>query len=672
MKTSNAGDRTVPQAQLQGSASLRFGQTTSGNTCRFERRTFLVAKVFLLLQFLWIFSFSLREYADGVLTLDFAIFNQARWSIAHGNLNPVDSLNGFQYWRSHGEFIMWPVALATKVLPGPGALWLLLLQDAAIFGCGWMTLRISQEIIGKQEDQRQRCILGIFVSSLILLNPWIYETGAFDFHFEALGTFFSLLALSDLRTGRYRRVTLWSVLVLSTGAVSAFYLVGVGIAGFLSYRSVRYKAALAVLLGGLGWILLLGALNANEGSFLAAGYGYLAGPAHGTGNFSVAGIAHAALTHPTAALRQLLRVSQDIWANLSPVGIIGILSPLGFGITLTVLLPNSLYHGTLFAVPGFQNFPVYPFVLIGTVQVLTLAGRGRAMRGHPIVLRRAACACLASLSVGWALAWLPEYPSQWLRVTPAGAAALAEARQIIPRSAEVVASQGVVGRLSGRRWVYAISGSPLTVPIRAKLVFFVVTPSQGIEEPVQNSESLLAQIATIPGSQLLEHRAGVWVFSWSPPASVKSVKLQGPEETIPAWTLDSKVGEAVVAGPVSTWYMTSNGSSGYLIYGDYFFTHQGEYDAQVRLSSTGRTFVEVWNSSTKTLLARRELVAVTGVQTITLPFAQPLAGSESVFRGRSLFAINPIAPPEGQPVEVRVYDQRDVLTNVYTVSITKA
>ena len=66
------------------------------------------------------------------LTPDFAQYQQAWYLIAHGHLNPYDTMGSFVFWQNHGEFVMWPLALLYWVWPhGITLLWL---QDTAVVG----------------------------------------------------------------------------------------------------------------------------------------------------------------------------------------------------------------------------------------------------------------------------------------------------------------------------------------------------------------------------------------------------------------------------------------------------------------------------------------------------------------------------------------------------------
>jgi hypothetical protein len=86
----------------------------------------------LAVKFLGFCVWSMVLYQHFALTPDFAQYQQAWYLIAHGHLNPYDTVGNFAFWQNHGEFIMWPLALLYWVSPGGvGLLWL---QDAGVVG----------------------------------------------------------------------------------------------------------------------------------------------------------------------------------------------------------------------------------------------------------------------------------------------------------------------------------------------------------------------------------------------------------------------------------------------------------------------------------------------------------------------------------------------------------
>jgi hypothetical protein len=188
-------------------------------------------------------------------------------------------------------------------------------------------------------------------------------------------------------------------------------------------------------------------------------------------------------------LRALWAKRVDVLANLAPAGLLGLGYLRLLPLMLVVLLANTLSSGARFAEPLFQTLPVYLLLPVGSVAVLAwLAAR---YRRTALVL----AALLAVQAVGWAVVWGPRTPAQWLRVSAPAAATLAAVQARIPATAEVIASQGVVGRFSGRRDVHELAHTGST-PVTSADVWFVITPTTGVElEPVAGALALIGKLA---------------------------------------------------------------------------------------------------------------------------------------------------------------------------------
>lgn len=674
---SGSAGRPDPVGSSTGSADAPLKLTKAA------RWVLRIGRLAIVGQFVWLAAFSTVEYQRGSLTWDYSLFDQARWLLVHGIWDPIDTISGIPYWQNHGELLMWPLAQITR-LP-PGGLWLLWLQALAAAGCGWVCLSWVADLCMERAAQAGADIAGrlrqlspyliALVLVLVTANIGVYYTTAFDFHFETIGAFFALLSAREIYGRGRKRVWWWVALTCATGDVSSLYVVGVGISGLLGAGRQRRRLSAEVALAGLLWLAVLTVVHANRGEGLVGMFGYLAGGVAVAHAPTLGQIAKGALTHPGRVLSQLWADRWDIWADLAPAGIVGFFSPLAFGVALLVLLSSVLPQYGFFAEPGFQVFPMYGFVAVGTASVLFRLGEGRwtfSGRRLPPSASRWACVGLGALALAWAVVWLPHYPSRWLVVTPSGGRAVQAARALIPERAEVVVSQGIGGRFVERSQVFEVESVPDRVPIRERQVYFVLSATQGIEVPVQDTEAVLAQVADDLGATPVEHQAGVWVFRWDPPAGTRSVTLQGPQDLVDAWTLPSSAGSAVLAGPASQWRVAGNGSEGYVVHGDYWYQERGSYQASVQLSSTGPVSVEVWNANTNTLLARRQLDGTNGEETVTIPYQQGVAGSVKPFSGWGPFTSQQVPPPPGQPVEVRVYDPGGSLVNVYTVGVAPA
>ena len=605
------------------------------------------------------------QYHRDSLTWDYSIFDQARYLIAHGSLDPFDTLNGFPYWRNHGELIMWPVAWLSW-LPPHGFL-LLLLQAGAAAGGGWVALDIVRV---RMSDPLGRGWKGPFVlglaSALIVADPWVYWANGWDFHFQALASLFVLLVCRELCFGGPRwRIALWSILTVATGDVSSTYLVGAGLIG-LVVAPARRKDAVVVAGCGVLWLAALTIIGANRGSGLQSSYGFLAGGK--TVSPSISAIIAGAVEHPSRVLSSLGRNAADVWANVAGGGVAGVFSPWGMFMAAVVLLPSAIMRTHLFINPGFQSLPCYAFLAIGSAGTCAwLLRRGRL--GRTIgVLTAVTTSCL---TVAWSAAWLPLYPSTWMRVAPAAGARLVALSNAIPARAEVIASQGVLGRFASRRFVYGILSRSAAFPLHGRSVWFVFAPAQGIEIPVQETFAMMEQVATLPGVRLEASGEGVWAFEWNPPTSRRSLHLSGFTSTVAGWESAGPAGRPLTSGPPAGWRAVWVGRPGYVVSGDYWYLRRGAYEARAVVASSGPLSVQVWDSASGQLLAERRLASTVGRVSLLFSFQQTLPGNAPLPNGPGPFHLARVdAPNPGWPVEIRVYTPGDATISVYSIGIS--
>lgn len=635
------------------------------------------ARALLFGQLIWLLLFSTVEYRRGALTFDFANWEQARWLISHGHINPYDSVEGMPFWQLNGNWLMWPLAEFSR-LP-PHGLWLLWFQDLAVFGCGWVAVNWVRDALsttghfairgGLSRPTALSAEAGVLlVALLIVANPWVYRSVAFDFHWEEPAAFFVILTAWDLARGRNRRFWTWAVLAMATADLSALYIAGVGLGGLLAGRSVSRRSSAALVAAGLLWVAVMGAIHANKGSILTEAYAYLAGP-HAV-NPSVGSIAKGAVFHPSRPLSEIWSNRLDIWANLAPSGLIGVFNPWGFGAAVSVLLPSLLWPDHAFAQPSFQNFAAYPVVALGGVLLLVrLSARHVWMRWMAL----AGGAAMSVLALGWAWNWLPSYPSQWLAVTPAGGTALSEARSLIPERSEVVASNGVAGRFADRDEFFMPMAFPYRIPLRSTAVYFVLSLDQGVPYATSDTRGLLYQVSQM-GAQELMNRAGVRVFRWEPPAGVRSLVLQGAQGGLAAWTLNSSVGRAVTDGPPLGWRIEDVGEAGLVVWGDYWSLAPGTYTAKIDLATNGQTTVQVYEPESGATVATKTVTGDGGGQSVEIPFTitrprmQP--GTRGGVLGRAPFDYQSWPSPPGTTAEVRVNaDTGGINVNVYAVAV---
>lgn len=597
-------------------------------------------------------------------TWDFSIYYQAFWQIAHGHINPYDTLNGFYFWQNHFELLMWPLSLLWWIWPHAVILsWIQDLSIVAAQAVGWIW---SLELLGGINSIWLRRIGALAVLSAMVGNPFWWWTASWDFHLEVVAAPVFVIAARELWLGR-RRGWLWSGVLLSCGAVVTTYVFALGV-GLILFRRRRPGLVLAAV--GAILTLIEIALHANQGGSLVGLYGYLLGSASLVKQPSSFTVLASMISHPLHDLSLLMNRRADLWANVAAAGVLGVACPLFLPLVIVVEAVNGLTYKGFFLPPGFQSAILYAALPVGGAWVIArLAEWPR--RGVKLLAGSLAVAS-GAYTAGWAAVWLPRFPSTWTRVSPAASQVLSDLRSRIPISDEVIASQGVGGRFSGRKWIYLALG-PATFPVHTRTVWFVIAPEQGIE--VQSSiaaQAWAGQLSRTTGCTLVAAGAGIWGFRCSMQASHKSrVLIPGVPSQVPGWVVVGPAGTAVLSGSPKSWYAESRGTPGYLVSYDYWKERSGNYVASVKLEATGAFNVEVWDATTSRLIARDSLPRTNGIEELRLPFSLSDVRGPGIYDGPSLFRVDWVAPPRKDQLEIRVFDYGSGKVKVFDVGMTK-
>lgn len=473
--------------------------------------------------------FSSYQYKRFALTKDFATYSQAWRAIGTGHLDPWSSVLGIHFWQNDSEFTIWALSPLYHLISSP--VLLLWVQDAVLVATELVALGWVVEILCRSPLSRPVVnLVTAGVVAVILLDPWAYETIAFDFHVTVFAAFFALLVGRDLWAGRTTRLWWWVPLALASEALGGLYLVGVGISGLIAGRRTRLTGVL--LLGvGLAWVSFLGIVGGVGlgGNGVAHWYGYLVGPHHGQLNTLdvLLGIAR----HPSGAIHMLGSRWAVVLTFVAVAGLVGIVSPWGLGPALVVFAPSILSINPAFlrVLASFQSWPAIPFVLVGSVMLFV---RLIASRSLPWV----ACAggiAWASILGMTAFQVLPTIPTTWVAVSAPAAAHLAALERETSTGTEVVASNGVIGRFGGRPYVYALGSAPgrasfsttlAPIPVKSSTVLFVISHQQGIAElPWRESEAAITYLEHRLHARVLLAADGVYALLWSPPPGTSHV-----------------------------------------------------------------------------------------------------------------------------------------------------
>ncbi len=483
----------------------------------------------LFLQFAGLILLSVHIFNRFNLGIDFAEFNSAWTEIGKGHFDPYSTISGFPYVNNHFELIMWPLALLYPVFHSSFAL--LVVQDASIAGTNLVVLTWIVAALERQGlSARARGAATAISTVALLLNPEVYQTVALDFHFEPTAVFFCVLAGYDLWAGRQKRFWLWLAFCLSCGDIGGIYAIGLGISGALAMKRTRLTGLLTITCG-IGWVGLISSLGANKGSLISAGYSYLAGrPEVAAGFGGLVLIAGGVVMHPSLPLALIGRRIGLILGYMRPVGMAGFVSPWGFGVPFITLLTSTIQYSPLFIETPFQEFAVYPFLLVGIGDAAAdSCGRGRSncdLLSGSVVL--ASIPLLVS-AVVFDANQLPPSPHKNATdnfYSPAEAATLHEGWLRIPGNAEVIASVPLMGRLGQRKYIYPFDSAGSPIPVHTNVVVLVVDevhPTGLISIPhilnaVTFTESQLNAHVIVEGN-------GAYVLEWHRRSGSTSVNL---------------------------------------------------------------------------------------------------------------------------------------------------
>ncbi len=209
--------------------------------------------------------------------------------------------------------------------------------------------------------------------------------------------------------------------------------------------------------------------------------------------------------------------------------------------------------------------------------------------------------------------------------------------------------------------MYPIVSAGFEAPIRAKTVWFIFAPTEGIEPAtVAETYTQMAAVAAYPHAHLVTASNGVWAFEWHVPKGTRNVTIGGTDSSVaPTWALAGVAGSATITGNHDDWHVTSNGQPGYVIDHAYWRELPGTYVADVSLSATtqtnAQTNVELWNTTTGALLSRKVVGNTDGRITVHLHGDLPSISPQPLFRGYGLWRITPLPAPPGDELEIRVW-----------------
>ena len=602
-----------------------------------------IASGLLAAQFLVLLLFVTDRFNHFVGTKDETTVFQAMYQIAHDNLNPYSQTTGFHWIQNHGAFAMWLLAPLDRI--GPPGLAVLWLQVIAVTATAYVTLRwvllfLRAGAVAGLSDRRLKTLAGLAIGILVLA-PWSYWSVGYDIHIEILTAPFIMAATLDFSVGRYRRAWLFVAITLAFGDVSSTWLVGIALSAIVAgifepgLRRVSFSLAGALAVLGVVWSAGMSVLGFAKGSTFTSNFGYLTVPiGHPLPkHIGFSRLIRASFRHPIRFVKEIAHHWINLYANAAPYGLIGIATTWTLGVPTVILVENNLTPGYFFNEPSFQSFPIYGFLLVGTVMVLAAVTRRWPSRTLFIGL----VCVVAATTLSWAVVFLPHLTTRWIAVSDAQAATLRSDLGRIPERAPVAVSSGVGGRFANRDRVYLLSPD-LRVNHLTQPLWIVDAPDLNATNPLPRYDAMFATLLHTPGVTLINYRDHVALFVFTPTPAHPTYHLRAIRAQVPVWTLVGAHGTVVRAGPASGWYVRGDRRGGALIDGRLFALTPGHYRLVLHLQADGPVTVELQNPTTTHVLVRRTFVAT--VQRISVPVSlgSPVNGQRN-FSGYAPFII---------------------------------
>jgi hypothetical protein len=481
-------------------------------------------------QFVWLLVVSIHLHQRFSLTSDFALFFQAWHAIAGGNLSPTTTIyRTGPFLDNHFELLIYPLALFEYI--DPSGLILLILQDLATVLAEFVAFLWILDLLEEHWPHPGRSMTAITMGALVVLavDPWIWWASAFDFHLEIFATLFALLAARNFWYHRWLSGWIWSALTLLCGTVESIVLIGVGLSMVLANRKI-WREGLGLVAAVGAWVVALNAAGFDTGSQLSSNYAYLTGASPGAQVHTTQVIA-AVLRHPHRVATVLVDKRTHLWRILGGAGFIGIASTIGFPMTLVILIPAALngQGSVLEPEASFQVLPVLLFLPVGAVALLCWFGHRQTPWLSLLGLGLGAAAVVQSIVL--ALIWVPRSQPYFARTDAEAAGVLNTILARTPADAQVIASNGFVGRFAARPWIYAFEKPTTavgTVPVKSPTVEFIFSVSQGLQTSVPSATAAaIVQIQHRLHAQRIARSHGIVAYVWHPPTGVHTVSLPG-------------------------------------------------------------------------------------------------------------------------------------------------
>ena len=329
---------------------------------------------------------------------DLGLFDQVTRSTLHGDAGRT-AMKHESFFEEHTAFIFYLIAPIYAVYDDPRML--LLLQSFFLAAATVPLYLIAEELLGSR-------VLGIALSALYMLSPFVWRAHLVDFHQETLVPFFFLASFHAALRGRWTLYAACAALALLCKEDMALYLVGWGLLMAFTRERSRRRAGLLTAAAGTAWFLLcmlvfLPAYSSRPDHLtLAARYGYLGD--------TLGAVVRTLITHPGVLAKHLF--TTENLGTVADLLLSAAFLPL-FSLRALLLLAAPLFVNVLSELHVQKTLglhyamPALPFLFFGAVLGLRRVLASHAFIRSGVNPRLFACGIMLFAAANWLSAVSP-------------------------------------------------------------------------------------------------------------------------------------------------------------------------------------------------------------------------------------------------------------------------
>ena len=620
----------------------------------------------LVLQWVALNAWCWRVFSFFNVRVDFAGVSMGWWGMTHGNWNPQIPLWHHTFLADHFELISLPLSFLSKVWPYD--FWAFIIQNSFIT-MGEVAAILLVELFAQRSWWPSGLKTKWITVGLFVMNPWIFWAASDDVHFHAIGMAAAgILVLYFALAQKWVKMSVATVLCLSCADLAGPFLLSVAASILLvGWRQWRFRfAGVLLLITGFGWIKFVAKMGGAAGSNLKLHFGYLLGAS--ARKATSVDVVVAIAKHPVLAAVHLGHAMGSIFGYLSAGGLVGIFSPLGGPMMLT-LLEGGLGRK---AGPTFGSISMSPWQMIAATYMaapcsVIAIGWIMSRRGGlgPWSLRhkRAIVSVLLLNTLIWGGMWIPDEVHNINLTRPGTADALSHILKLVPHENQVFGSWAVLGRFGQRQYLRTF---PLKVNLHKELGFrlltpqvdFVVAPWTGLALQGPNQIGILGGLSRDPAVKLVYHKDQVWLFSYNRKPGQNILYEDVSYANIPGSVLPFPTSEEPQAHVTNQGCLSFHQSGGgYLVSRLTQHLPLGTYQAVVSVDSQTPLVLEVLDADTHQLLARSYDNQAVGMQSLILPFSITAKNfyHDPLFKGWWLYHFAQLPPLPEDTVEIRLW-----------------